>query len=69
MPQFVLTMEPIAYEYHTEIRNMREAEKPLDPADLDALGAQGWNLLGVLVDNDLWVYHFKRPTYSTAEQT
>ena len=60
-PPMVYVEKPLKWEYKQVVRNL-EQEKPLDEAELNALGEEGWELSGIAQQPPLTYYYFKRQT-------
>ena len=60
-PPMVYVTEPLRWEYKLVVRQL-EDEKPLNEEELGALGAEGWELTGILSTPTSAYYYFKRPT-------
>ena len=58
-PPMIYVKEPWKWEYKQIIRNL-EKENPPDEAELNALGAEGWEMSGVAQQPPLAYYYFKR---------
>jgi hypothetical protein len=58
-PPMIYVKESIKWEYKQIVRNL-EKETPPDEAELNALGAKGWELSGVAQNPPLAYYYFKR---------
>lgn len=58
-PPMVFVRRKPVWEYKQVVRRLVE-EKPLDEGELNQLGAEGWELSGVLIDASLAYYYFKR---------
>ena len=56
----VYVTEPLRWEYKMVARDL-EDEKPLSEEELDTLGAQGWELTGILAAPPTAYYYFKHP--------
>jgi hypothetical protein len=55
----VYVTEPLQWEYKILVRNLEE-EKPLDEAELKALGKEGWEMAGVAQYSSRLYFYFKR---------
>jgi hypothetical protein len=60
-PPMVYVEKPLKWEYKQVVRNL-EQEKPLDEAELNALGEEGWEMSGITQQPPLAYYYFKRQT-------
>ena len=58
-PPMVYIKEATKWEYKQIVRNL-EKESPLEEAELNALGSDGWELSGVAQQPPLTYYYFKR---------
>jgi hypothetical protein len=58
-PPMVYITEPLRWEYKMIVRNL-EGEKPLDEAELKALGKEGWEMAGVAQYSSSLYFYFKR---------
>jgi hypothetical protein len=58
-PPMIYIEKRLKWEYKQIVRNA-ESEKPLDEAELNALGADGWEMTGVVQQLPLTYYYFKR---------
>ena len=58
-PPMVYVEKPLKWEYKQVVRNL-EKEKPLDEAELNTLGEEGWELSGIVQQPPLTYYYFKR---------
>jgi hypothetical protein len=58
-PPMVYITEPLKWEYKIVVRNL-EQEKPLDEADLKALGKEGWEMAGIAQYSSSLYFYFKR---------
>lgn len=56
-----LVFVPPAWEYKHLVRSL-VTQRPPDEAELNALGAKGWELVGTLVERDSAHFYFKRAT-------
>jgi hypothetical protein len=56
----VTVREEPAWEYRRILRNLRTEEPPAE-AELDALGADGWELVGLFCDSPFLYLYLKRP--------
>lgn len=60
-PPMIYVQEPVKWEYKQIVRDL-EKENPPDEAELNALGADGWEMSGVAQKPPLTYYYFKRLT-------
>jgi hypothetical protein len=58
-PPMVYVKDPLKWEYKLVTQDV-EKEGPLDEAELNVLGAQGWELASTLAVPPLAHYYFKR---------
>jgi hypothetical protein len=58
-PPMVYITEPLRWEYKIVVRSL-EQEKPLDEADLKALGKEGWEMAGIAEYSSSLFFYFKR---------
>jgi len=58
IPMVTVRDEP-RWEYRRILRNLRHEEAP-DEAELDKLGADGWELTGIFSDSPFLYLYFKR---------
>ena len=58
-PPMVYVSEKTAWEYKQIARSLARDELP-DEAELNALGADGWELAGILADSSSAHFYFKR---------
>ncbi len=58
-PMIYVKIDP-AWEYKQLVRNLA-AEPALTEDDLNALGADGWELAGIFTDSPRVYFYFKRP--------
>lgn len=58
-PPVVYVRETVRWEYKQIVRDL-EKESPPDEAELNALGAEGWEMSGVVQKPPLAYFHFKR---------
>ena len=58
-PPMIYVEKQTKWEYKQVIRDL-EKEKPLDEAELKALGDEGWELSGVAQQPPLAYFYFKR---------
>jgi len=59
-PPMVYVKESLKWEYKQIVRNLKK-EKPPDDAELNALGAEGWEMSGVVQHPPSLYIYFKRP--------
>ena len=59
-PPMIYVKESLKWEYKQIVRNLKK-EKPLDEAELNALGAEGWEMSGVVQHPPSIYIYFKRP--------
>lgn len=59
VPMVPLRDEP-RWEHKRLVRNLRKEEAPTE-AELDELGADGWELVGLFSDSPFLYLYFKRP--------
>lgn len=67
-PQHEPTRPPMVYiekqwkwEYKQIVRNL-DSEKPLDEAEMNALGKDGWEMTGIAQQQSMAYFYFKRLT-------
>lgn len=58
-PPMVYVERPVRWEYKQIVRDL-ETEKPLDEAELNVLGAEGWELSGIAQQPPKTYYYLKR---------
>jgi hypothetical protein len=58
-PSMVYVKKSLQWEYKQIVRNL-ESEHPIDEAELNALGEEGWELSGVAQQPPLAYFYFKR---------
>lgn len=58
-PPMVYVKKSLKWEYKQIVRDL-EKEKPLDEAELDALGKEGWEMSGIAQHPPVTYYYFKR---------
>jgi hypothetical protein len=58
-PPMVYVKQSLKWEYKQIVRNL-EKQNPLDEAELNALGEEGWELTGVTQQPSLVYFYFKR---------
>ena len=58
-PPMVYIEKSLKWEYKQIVRDL-EKEKPLDEAELNTLGEEGWEMSGVTQQPPLTYYYFKR---------
>jgi hypothetical protein len=56
----VFVKQKAAWQYKQIVRNLRQQQAP-DEQELNALGADGWELAGVFSDLPFLYLYFKRP--------
>ena len=56
----VYVKDKIGWQYKALVRNLAKEHAP-SPTELDALGADGWELVGMFVDSPFVYFYFKRP--------
>jgi hypothetical protein len=61
-PPMVYVNKDPAWEYQVVVRNLVQ-EKALEAAELNELGADGWELAGVFSDSPFVYFYFKRLTH------
>ena len=59
-PPMVYVEKPLKWEYKQIARDL-ESEKPLNESELNALGAEGWELSGIARHEAKTHYYLKRP--------
>lgn len=57
----VYVKKPLQWEYKQIARDLNK-EKPLDEAELNALGEDGWELSGIAQQSPMTYYYLKRQT-------
>jgi hypothetical protein len=57
----VYVEKPVKWEYKQIARDL-EKEQPLDEAELNALGEDGWELSGIAQQPPMTYYYLKRQT-------
>jgi len=62
-PSMLYVYEDNAWEYKVLVRDTTRETLP-DAAELDALGATGWEMTGVLAREQAVHFYFKRPRQS-----
>lgn len=60
-PPMIYVEKGLKWEYKQIVRNL-ESEKPLDEAELKALGEEGWEMSGIAQHPPMTYYYFKRQT-------
>jgi hypothetical protein len=55
----VYVKKSLKWEYKQIVRDL-EKEKPLEEAELEALGEEGWEMSGIAQHPPLTYYYFKR---------
>lgn len=58
-PPMIYVKEQVKWEYKQIVRDL-EKEKPLDEAELNALGTEGWEMSGVAQHSSSIYFYFKR---------
>ena len=58
-PPMIYIEKQVKWEYKQIIRNL-ENEKPLDEADLNALGEEEWEMTGIAQLGSIAYFYFKR---------
>jgi len=58
-PRMVYVEKQLKWEYRQIIRNLKK-ESPPDEAELNKLGAEGWEMSGVAQQAPLAYFYFKR---------
>jgi hypothetical protein len=58
-PPMIYVKKSLKWEYKQIVRNL-ETEKPLDEAELEALGEEGWEMSGIAQHPPVTYYYFKR---------
>jgi hypothetical protein len=58
-PPMVYVEKPLTWEYKQIVRDLKK-EKPLDEAELNALGEEGWEMSGIAQHPPKTYYYFKR---------
>lgn len=58
-PPMVYVEKPVKWEYKQIARDL-DKETPLDEAELNALGEEGWELSGIAQQPPLTYYYLKR---------
>ena len=58
-PPMVIVEKQLKWEYKQIARNLKK-EKPLDETELNALGAEGWEMAGVAQHSTNIYFYFKR---------
>jgi hypothetical protein len=58
-PPMIYVEKQLKWEYKQIIRDL-EKEKPLDEAELNELGKEGWELSGIAQQPPLSYFYFKR---------
>ena len=59
LPPMIYIEKQLIWEYKQVVRDL-ENEKPLDEAELNALGKDGWELTGIAQHPPQTYYYFKR---------
>jgi hypothetical protein len=58
-PPMIYVEKQVKWEYKQIVRDL-EKEKPLDEAELNAFGEEGWELSGIAQQPPLTYFYFKR---------
>ncbi len=58
-PPMIYIERRLKWEYKQVVRNL-ETEKPLDEAELNALGEDGWEMTGIAQQPHMTYFYFKR---------
>lgn len=58
-PPMVYVEKELKWEYKQIVRDL-EREQPLEEAELNALGEQGWEMTGIVQQPPKTYYYFKR---------
>ena len=58
-PPMIYIERQLKWEYKQIIRNLKK-EKPLDEAELNSLGDDGWELTGIAQQPPMTYFYFKR---------
>jgi hypothetical protein len=58
-PPMVFVEKSLKWEYRQIVRNLKK-ESPLDEAELNALGQEGWEMSGIVHESPLAYFYFKR---------
>ncbi|HJS17753.1 MAG TPA: hypothetical protein VJ785_03330 [Anaerolineales bacterium] len=58
-PPMVYIEKPLKWEYKQIVRNL-ESEKPLAETELNALGEDGWEMIGIAQHPPFAFFYFKR---------
>lgn len=58
-PPMIFIKKQLIWEYKQVVRNL-ESEKPLEEAELNTLGEDGWEMSGIAQNPPLTYYYFKR---------
>jgi hypothetical protein len=58
-PPFVLVKEKVVWQYKQLIRDLAQEKAPAED-ELNALGADGWELAGVFTESRMVYFYFKR---------
>ena len=59
-PPMVYVTEPLRWEYKLVVHSLEEG-KALNEEELNALGAEGWELAGIIFAPPTAYHYFKRP--------
>ena len=60
-PPMIYVDKKLTWEYKQILRNL-ESEKPLDEKELNELGEDGWEMIGIAQHHPLTYYYLKRQT-------
>ena len=60
-PPMIYIEKSLIWEYKQIVRDLKK-EKPLDEAELNTLGDDGWELTGIAQQSPLTYFYFKRQT-------
>jgi hypothetical protein len=60
-PPMIYIEKLLKWEYKQIVRNL-EKEQPLDEAELNKLGEDGWEMTGIAQQPPMSYYYFKRQT-------
>ena len=58
-PPMIYVERRLKWEYKQIVRNLK-GEQPLDEAEMNALGADGWEMSGVAQHRPMTYFYFKR---------
>ncbi|PYS56273.1 MAG: hypothetical protein DMG13_00310 [Acidobacteria bacterium] len=59
LPPIVYVNEKIVWQYKQLVRNLSKESAPAEE-ELNSLGKQGWELVGIVNDSPLAYFYFKR---------